>query len=190
MKKIALSLATIAAAVTLAASATGAYFSSSWVSAGNQFTTGSLTLDSSYGLPIIVTNLMPGVPQTVNVGIHYTGGSNADIWLGSLDTAGYSGSTYIGNELNVQVVGADSYNNGVTYYSGTLNNLQNNWNWIASNVGNGWYEYNVTFTLADSATNQNVNNTTTDFLFYAVQTGAGAPTTAPYLESSTNPTNF
>lgn len=66
MKRIALSLLTIAAVAVMATGATGAYFSDKEVLAGNTFAAGSLDLELGTGatMPFNVSNLAPGQSGT------------------------------------------------------------------------------------------------------------------------------
>jgi hypothetical protein len=85
MKKIALSLMTIAAVAVMAVGATGAYFKDA--NAGTiSGTVGSVAVRTwggagADGLDFAFVNLLPGEPQTVTGNFQNTGTSSQDIWL-------------------------------------------------------------------------------------------------------------
>jgi hypothetical protein len=185
MKRIALSLATIAAVLTMSIAATGAYFSSSAYVNGNTFSTGSVTLGSLAGDNLNVTNLTPGVwTPAYPFNVPYVGTINADIYAGVTGTSHPGDLNYIANKLTVQVY---SYDTGSVVWQGLASDLSTNWLKIATNVPQSATEhYGLSFLLDSSFSTQGVNNIDTVFLIYAVQNGGPAPATAPYLETDWN----
>lgn len=183
MKRIALSLMTIAAVVVVAVGATSAYFSDSKVVSGNTFSTGEVMLGSVSGMPVTVTGLTPGKSITKTVGFQYTGSIPADVYIGNRGNPAKASDpeAYLADVLKVKIA---KYNEPeVVYFNNYAKYLASDWKKIAMNMSAGWAWYDVTFTLDASAGNEykNVQNTGTEFLLYAVQPEGGAPTTVPYL---------
>lgn len=179
MKRIALSLATIAAVVTLSVASTGAYFSDTKVAYNNTFATGTVTLADVSGASLTVTNLVPGIPQTFDRSIGYVGSANADLYMGNRGYSAPADNNYIADKLWVTIYDKDGW---AVKYNGWANGLATSWTQIASNVTqNTTKDYRMVFTLDNSFTNQTVNNTDTQILFYAVQTNGPVPATPPYL---------
>jgi len=178
MKKIAMSLSMIAFVSMLAVGATGAYFSDTKAVQGNTFATGTVKIGDVSNMPVNVTNLIPGVPQTTMVGFKYTGSTNADVYVGNTGNPS-TPAFYLADVLKVKIM--NHSDNSIVYYNGLANGLVSNWKAIASDIGAGWQYYDVTFTLNSSVGNeyQEKTNTNTVFLFHAVQTGGGAPATPP-----------
>ena len=91
-----MSLATIAAALTFAAAATGAYFSNATYVLGNTFTTGTVTIGSVSGDSLNVTNLIPGVwTGAYPFNVPYVGSINADLYAGVTGTSTTGSPAYI-----------------------------------------------------------------------------------------------
>lgn len=183
MKRIALSLMTIATVALLSVSATSAYFSDTKAVAGNTFATGTVKLGSVYNMPVKVTNLIPGIAQTTTVGFQYAGSTKADVYLGNRGNAA-TPAYRLADVLYVKIV--DHANSSNVLYEGWANGLASAWRKVATNISAGWQYYDVTFTLSSSAGNdyQNKVNKNTEFLFYAVQTGGSIPTTVPYMTTT------
>ena len=178
MKKIFLSLALIGLLGSGAIAATRAYFSDGVVQGANTFATGTVDLDSASmsGLPLTLTNLAPGIPQTRNVNIRYLGTLNADMYLGVTGDSS-TPAFYIADKLKIKIVSGST-----VLFNNYANLLSESWRKIATDMSpNFLNEYVVTFTLDADAGNlyQNVENKNTVFMFYAVQTGAPAPVGAP-----------
>jgi len=170
MKKIALSLATIAAMLTMTVAATGAYFSDTKHITGNTFSTGTVQIGNLDSTHLIVTNLAPGVwTPYYNVDIPYIGSLNADLYAAAYG----NGQDYIADQLTVQIVNKDS---GTVVFQDTANKLSQNWAKVASNIGpNSWNHFALAFMLDANSTKQGVTNTNTYFLLYAVQVNGPAP---------------
>jgi predicted ribosomally synthesized peptide with SipW-like signal peptide len=181
MKRIALSLMTIAAVVVVAVGATSAYYSDSKVIKGNTFSTGSVMLGSVSGMPVTVTGLTPGKSITKPVGFQYTGSMKADIYIGNRGNQApeFTDDDYLADVLRVKIV--DTADSSVKF-NGYAKGLAESWRGIASDMSAGWKWYDVTFTLDADAGNefQNNQNLGTEFLLYAVQTGYPKPDIIPY----------
>jgi predicted ribosomally synthesized peptide with SipW-like signal peptide len=185
MKRIMLSLLTIAAVAVMATGATSAYFSDSEVVAGNTFSTGTVSFGELGGMKINLSGMVPGVAQTKVVGFEYTGSTNADVWVGARGTSEPGQPQFFADVVDVTIA---DYNTGQVYYSGLVAGLGNDWNWVASNTGAGMKYYNATFTMHTDAGDkyQNQTNWDTEFLLYAVQTGAPKPASVPYKTAGYN----
>lgn len=180
MKRILISLALIAIVGTGAIGATRAYFSDHATVSGNTFATGTVKLGSITNLPITWTNMRPGDFISRSVTLNYDGTLAADIYLGVTGTSDPDEAQYFANHLNVVI--KDGVNE---LYNGPASGLSTTWLKIGTNVSNGPKTLDLTMTLDINTdnTHQNVSNTDTTFLFYAIQTGGPGLTTAPYLTS-------
>jgi type 1 fimbria pilin len=190
MRKILISLITIAALSTAAFAATRAYFSDGELLGSNTFSTGTVDLDKSYmwGFPINLTNIAPGVSQSKAVTIRYRGTLNANMFLGVTGNRGPGDTGYIADVLNVKIEDTDTH---TVLFDGLANLLSGSWYSIASNVSqNQDKHYTLTFTLNSTAGNeyQGVVNDDTVFMIYAAQVGAPAPTGHPYQQTFLNGT--
>ena len=179
MKRIALSLAAIAAVVTMGVAATGAYFSNTAYIKNNTFATGTVTLASPSSQSINANNLAPGVAQTFDRSIGYTGSINADLYIGVRGTPNSTDTDYFADHLNVTIYDQADWS---IKYNGHANGLSTSWSKIAQDIPQ-WTtkNYRIVFTLDSNFTSQGLNNTNTEFVIYAVQTGGTVPATAPYL---------
>lgn len=169
--------------ITLAAvtTATVAYFSNTQSINGNTFATGTVLLDKTLisGLPINMTNMAPGITQTIPVGFQYKGSLNADIYIG---VTGYahdpSDGNYFGSVTKLVI------NDGTTdIYDNYVSGLSTAWLKIANNVTpDQWKYYTLAFTMDSATGNEKMGQTNTDTVIklYAVQTGGGAPATPPF----------
>jgi hypothetical protein len=180
MRKIILSLAVIALVSAGAIQATRSYFFDDEIISGNTFSTGTVLLNRAWisNLPLTVSNMTPGVPQTRNVNLRYAGSVNADIYLGVGGASPKGADQYIADMLWITIK-----RGGNQIWYGKADQLSSAWLLIAQN--NKYYdlnEYEVTFMLDPAFTKQGVTNTDTAFIFYAVQTGGPAPTPSePYV---------
>lgn len=183
MKKIALSLMTIATVMVVAVGATSAYFSDARIIGNNTFSTGTVTLGNVNDMSVQVNGLIPGQTQTRNVGFAYTGSTGADIYIGNRGAAG-GPNFYLANKLYVQIFDKD----GNEVFYGTADKLATNWTRLVNNGGNGWYSFEVRFTLSTDVGNsfQNQSNVITEFLLYAVQNDGPIPTIRPYCVSGSS----
>lgn len=178
MKRIAISLATIAAMLTMTVAATGAYFSDTKAITGNTFSTGTVTIGDMTNTHIAATNLEPGVwSQGYELDVPYTGSLNADLYGGVTG----DGSTYrLADQLTVQIYNKDT---GAVVYQDLASKLSSSWAEIAANVNPGtWNHFSVAFYLDPSFSAQGVTNADTVFLIYAVQANGPSPQTVavPY----------
>jgi predicted ribosomally synthesized peptide with SipW-like signal peptide len=185
IKRIVLSVVMITIAVSAVAAATSAYFSDGKVLSGNTFTTGTVKIGDTYGTPLHVTGLTPGVTVDVSdVDVDYTGTINADLYIGARGTSQPGDPTYLADKLWINI-----YKHGTTdlVWGGWVKDLSTNWKSIATDIGSGWQNYDLQFTLDGSAGNtyQGINNIDTVILIYAVQHGGVVPGT-PYLTTGTN----
>jgi predicted ribosomally synthesized peptide with SipW-like signal peptide len=183
MKRIALSLMTIAAVVVVAVGATSAYFSDGKVIDGNTFATGTVTLGNVSGMPVTVSGLTPGKTITKTIGFRYNGSVNADIYLGNRGEV--PPPNYLADKLVVTII---DQSNGSWLFNDTANKLAGDWLKMVSNGSAGWRYYEVRFKLDELAGNeyQNVTNTDTEFLLYAVQAEGPKPDIKPYCVLGTS----
>jgi predicted ribosomally synthesized peptide with SipW-like signal peptide len=185
MKKIAMSLATIAMVATMSIGATGAYFSDTKIVSGNTFSTGTVKLGGTYNAPIHVSGLYPGAVKTTDAfGVQYTGTLKGDLYFGFKTQ---SGGAVMGDELDYRVYKVDANGN----YTGWVNeNWQHadypytNWSKIAAGLSqNEWASYKVEVRMdADAANTLQGSTAYNKFVFYAVQEGGfpvGQPITTP-----------
>ncbi len=179
MKNIALSLAAIATVLTMSVAATGAYFSDTKYITSNTFATGTVTLADPSSQSIIANNLAPGVAQTFDRSIGYTGSINADLYIGVRGTPNTTDVDYFANDLWVTIYDKADWS---IKYTGYANGLSTSWSKIAQDIPQ-WTtkNYRIVFTLDQDFARQGLNNTNTEFVIYAVQTGGTTPATAPYL---------
>jgi len=184
MKKIALSLATIAAMLTMTVAATGAYFSDSKVVSGNTFTTGTVRIDQSLQAPITITGLYPGADKTSDIfPVTYNGNINGDLYFGFKHV---SGGAVLGDVLYFQVekINPDGSSAGYVYTNWVQADYPyGNWTKVASGLTQGQTAYyKIHVMMADTGVAQNNLQGQTalaDIVLYAVQQGGNAPTTAP-----------
>ncbi|MCX6728647.1 MAG: TasA family protein [Candidatus Saccharibacteria bacterium] len=176
MKRIALSLMTIAVVLTMSIAATGAYFSDTAVVRGNTFSTGSVKIGNVSGNSISVTNLVPGDwTGYYPFNVPYIGSINADIYTGVTGANPGTPSNEFADKLTVDIY---SYDTGTAVWSGLAKDLSGNWLKVASNVApNATKHYGIRFMLDPNVddTYQNINNIDTTFLIYAVQANGPAP---------------
>jgi len=179
MKRIALSLATIAAVLTMSFAATGAYFSDTARVSGNTFSTGTVKIDSMASQHILATNLAPGVwSPEYNVDVPYIGTLNANLFVGVTGTLPTTDTNYFANHMTVRIT--DRNTNAVLYY-GLAQNLSTAWAQIATNMTpSSWHYFSAAFYVEPDFEGQGLMNTDTVFLLRAVQIGAPAPTGNPY----------
>lgn len=170
MKRIALSLATIAAVLTMSVAATGAYFSDTKFITNNTFATGTVKIGDLSTTHLSVTNLAPGEwTSYYDVNIPYIGSLNADLYAAAYG----NGQDYLADQLTIQIVNTD---NGQVVFQDTANKLSAGWAKVATNVGpNSWNHFKLAFLLDASSVRQGVTNTNTYFLLYAIQTNGPAP---------------
>jgi predicted ribosomally synthesized peptide with SipW-like signal peptide len=176
----------IALTLAGATSATIAYFSDGKVLGANTFTTGTVKLGNFNVASLNVTGLAPGKTITIpNFAIHYDGDVLADIFAGARGTLGPGDTGYLADKLYMRVYEVGTSN---IIWEGLASALSTEWKKLATNVGAGWLAYDLTFTLDSSAGNsyQNVNNTDTEILIYAVQNGGPVPSTVPYLSTGSS----
>jgi len=185
VKKITLSVMTIAIALVMVVGATTAYFTAGKVVSDNTFTTGSVTLGNVSPTSLSVTNLIPGHSVTKSMSIKYTGNVTADLYLGNRGNTD-TPADYLADKLWVTIVDQDT---AAWLYNGYADGLAGAWVKIADDVNFGWKNYDVTFTLDADAGNayQGKTNLNTEFLFYAIQWDGPAPTTVPYTTTGTDP---
>ncbi len=184
IKRILLSVLMISLAFSAAAVATTAYFSNGQVLGSNTFATGTVTIGGFNTQGLSVTGLTPGVPVWVhNVGVNYTGSINADLYVGAGGISAPGEQAYIADITYLRIYKAGT---NTEVWEGYVNTLSTNWISLASNISAGWQAYDLQFTLNSNVGNdkQNVNNTDTKILIYAVQHGGPVPGTVPYLTSS------
>lgn len=172
MKKIMLSLFTIAAVAVLATGATSAYFSDHARISTNTFSTGTVKIGNMSSTHLNVANLEPGVwTQGYNVDVPYIGSLNADLYAAAYGAG--TVETYLGDQLTVQILNKDT---GVVAYQGLTSGLSHSWASVAANVGpNSWNHFSLAFYLDPLSEKQGVLNNDTYFLLYAVQHNGPAP---------------
>lgn len=179
MKKIALSLMTIAVVVTFAVGATSAYYTDNEVISGNTFSTGTVDIGSLANTHIVVTNLAPGAWRSYDVNVPYVGSLNADLYAGARGCSYPNDSTYLANSVNMEVYDKAS---GVRLFKGTAQQFSTEWVGIGTNIPQ-WttMQYTMWFQLDPSFTRQGVTNTDTEIIVHAVQTGQTEfPANMPY----------
>jgi hypothetical protein len=112
------------------------------------------------------------------------GNLNADLYIGARGTTPAGGPNYLADELYLRI-----YYQGTSSvaWEGWVNALSSDWREIADNTTAGWKAYDLQFTLDPNAGNdkQNITNTDTQILIYAVEHGGAVPTKAPYLTAVT-----
>jgi hypothetical protein len=189
MKKIALSLATIAAMLTMTVAATGAYFSDARLVSGNTFSTGTVTLNKSWLAPIAITGLYPGAEKTATFNVQYTGSVKGDLYFGFQHA---SGGAVLGQDLSFAVEQTDGNGHSLGYVTGwvTADFPYQNWIKIASGLNqNDPVYYTVHVKMTDTGVAQNTEQGQTalaDIVLYAVQQGVPAPTTWPMYFTDIN----
>jgi predicted ribosomally synthesized peptide with SipW-like signal peptide len=176
MKRIALSLATIAAVITMTVAATGAYFSDTQ-SVNGTFATGTVSLDDSWLTPISITGLYPGAESTANFNVNYIGSVKGDIYF-SFQHA--SGGAVLGDELSFRVEKTDGNGTSLGYVTGWLTADQPYTQWIklASGVSqNTPAYYTVHVYMRETGLNTELQGLTAkaDIVIYAVQQGGLTP---------------
>lgn len=186
MKRILLSLCTIAAVAVMATGATSAYFSDSKVIENNRISTGTVTLSDAYVAPLSITGLYPGATGSSNTSIKYTGTINGDLYFGFQHA---SGGAVLGDELSFAIARVDGNTGAETFITGWVRAdvPYSSWTKIASNLNQNETAYYKVYVQMDSdATNTGANGQSLqgqtalfDTIFYAVQAGGEAPQTAP-----------
>jgi len=181
MKRIALSLMTIAVVATMAASATNAYFSDTKIVANNTFSTGTVTLGEVYNMPINISGLYPGAEKSSDlVAVNYTGSLKGDLYFGFKEVPGHANFT---NYIKFQVEVLDSNGNHVDWVYPTWQEAlypYTDWTKAASGLNqNDWARYKVYVQMGTDTPNSLQGKTAyADIVFYAIQEGA-TPTGDP-----------
>jgi predicted ribosomally synthesized peptide with SipW-like signal peptide len=173
MKRIAMSLMTIAAVTVMVVGATNAYFHDVAAVRGNTFSNGTVAIGDLTSRSLTVTDLAPGAwTGAYELIIPYVGNLNADLYVGATGTSAPSDLAYFGDKLYVR-----AYSGSNVVYEGFANDLSTHWRKFASNVSKSDQTFQLYFYLDPSVDNskQGVSNTDTELLIYAVQTGMVEP---------------
>ena len=182
MKRIALSLMTIATVAIMATGATSAYFTDSKVVSWNTFTTGTVKIGSTYQMPITVAGLYPGAVKTSDIfAVNYDGTIKGDLYYGFKNVPGYANLEPV-VDFRIERVNADG-SHVEWVYSGWVHAAYpfTNWTKIASGLSHGeWAYYKVQVKMDASAGNEYQGATAyNDIVLYAVQEG-GSTSGQPY----------
>jgi predicted ribosomally synthesized peptide with SipW-like signal peptide len=185
MKRIALSLMTIAAVAVMATSATSAYFSDSKVVANNTFSTGTVKIGAIWNMPIAISGLYPTAVKTSEIiAVQYDGTVEGDLYYGFKHE---SGASVLGDVLYFKVERVDANGNHLGWINANWVQADfpyTNWTKLASGLNKGeWAYYKVHVTMDANASNTyNVIGGLTakaGFVFYAVQENGSIPTQSP-----------
>jgi predicted ribosomally synthesized peptide with SipW-like signal peptide len=186
MKKITLSLLTIAAVVVMVVGVSQAYFTDGKVIDGNTYATGEVTLGDVSPMKLTVLGLTPGKTITKTMNFQYVGSERADVYLGNRheNPGGVNNSDTELRKLRVKI-----WNSEGTHFDDYAYKLAESWYPIANNMKDGTKYYTIEFTLDADAGNeyQGVHNNGTVILLYAIQAGAPGPTSIPYSTRGSDP---
>lgn len=183
MKRIALSLLTIAAVLTMSVAATGAYFSDSQQITGNTFSTGTVELNKSWLKPITVAGLYPGSEQTDTFYVQYKGSVKGDLYFGFKQQ---SGGDVLGQDLQFKVEKTNADGSSPVDLTGWLVADYPYQHWI-NITPNGISQdeaayYKVHVWMNETGLAQNLEQgkkALANIILYAVQQGGSAPTIIP-----------
>lgn len=182
MRKILLSILTIGFVAIVAIGATVAYFSATSTVLENTFASGNVTLGEVWNLPLTFGNLIPGIEQSRDAAIKYTGTTPADIYIGMANQSGYAWydpSTNI-SKMEFAIWSAED---GIWLVNWSpVKNILADWIKVASNVNpNTWRHYTVKVRVYPDVGEEAEGQTNVSkLIIHAVQAGApvqltGAP---------------
>lgn len=182
-KRLLLSLTVITMALAAVAGATAAYFTDGVVLGSaetpNVFATGSVDIDRFNVTNLQVTGLAPGVPVKIsNIGVKYIGNISADLYVGAGGESGPGDDAFIAPYTKLVIYKAGTSDK---VFNGLVSDLSTKWQPLVKDATYGWYYYDLEFTLDENTGNdkQDVTNTDTVIMVYAVQSG-GATLGTPY----------
>jgi predicted ribosomally synthesized peptide with SipW-like signal peptide len=179
MKKILMSLLTVALVSSIAIGATQAYFSDTEIISGNTFASGSVTIGETRGLPFSFTNLIPTIEQSKNADVQYVGTTPADIYVGIAHQSGFAFFDPTGPTSYIQVAIKDRQTGDLIRSWTDAEHYFANWTKIATNVSpNQWKYYEILVRLKSNAGNELQNKTNhSKLVIRAVQAGVGVQET-------------
>ena len=183
MKKILLSVLTIALVATVAVGATRAFFFDDEISSGNTFTTGTVAIGETWQMPLTFSGLYPGAEQTSPMfAVKYTGSVKGDLYYGLRFTPGYAN---LENVLSIQIERVTSAGDHISWIYGGWTPVAwpfSNWTKTASGLNeNEWAYYKLSVRMDPNAGNEFQGKTAVnDIVLYAVQEGGSAPSVIPY----------
>lgn len=183
----------MALASATAFGATRAYFSSGKVLSANTFSTGNVSMNNTWNLPLRFANLIPGVEQSQEGSIQYTGSVAGDIYVGVADFDSSNGRFYdpLKDESYLQIAIFDKDLNSYIVGWTDIKSFFAGWTKIATNVDqNVWKNYKLDVRLKDTVGNELQSKTNiSNLVFYAVQKDGAKPSKMPW-EFSGNIASF
>jgi predicted ribosomally synthesized peptide with SipW-like signal peptide len=178
MKKILLSLLTIALVSVVAVGATRAYFADDEIVPGNTFSTGTVRIGETWQMPLTFSGLYPAAEQTSPIfAVKYIGSVKGDLYYGLKFTPNHDDLSGV---LYIQIERVTSAGDHIDWiYGGWTSVTQpfNNWTKVASGLNqNEWAYYKLSVRMDQNAGNEYQDKTAVnDVVLYAVQQGGPTP---------------
>lgn len=190
-KRIILSLAMIALTIAGVTSATVAYFSATAVRTGNTFSMGTVNITQAdgWGLPYMLTNMIPGEQkESGRIAVQNTGSMPIDLYVGERDVNSNADfKTWVNYAIDEVQEDGTFVKTWVNWQD--ISGLFSTWNKVGENIPAGGYRYYKVYVkpLVSMPNSFQGKQAITDVILYAVQHGYGVPSTQPWVWTPSSP---